>query len=147
RPWQPQAGQALRAAISSFGYSGTNAPLVLEQYSAPHHLPNGELCPVVVLSAKNEERLKEQAERLLQAIAVQGLTQADLPRIAYTLQVGREAFAVRLACVVRTIEELTLQLERYCQGQQSMPNFYLGSVRRNNNGVQAFEADEEMQEA
>src|SRR5581483_6537804 len=102
---------------------------------------------MVVLSAKDEERLKEQAERLLQAISARGLTQADLSSIAYTLQVGREAFAVRLACVVRTIEELTSQLERYCHGQLNMANFYLGEVKRNKNALPAFAADEEMQEA
>src|SRR5581483_5674236 len=51
------------------------------------------------------------------------------------------------ACVVRTIEELTSQLERYCHGQLDMANFYLGEVKRNKNALPAFAADEEMQEA
>src|SRR5581483_7720099 len=84
RPWQSSGAFGLRrAAISSFGYSGTNAHLVLEEHVQPARQAPASSGPVaVLLSAKDEERLKEQAKRLLQAISVQGLTQADLPDMA-----------------------------------------------------------------
>ena len=50
---------------------------------------------LLVLSAKNEERLREQAGQLLSAIERRGLGEEDLADVAYTLQVGREAMEAR----------------------------------------------------
>ncbi|SHN08502.1 pimaricinolide synthase PimS1 [Actinacidiphila paucisporea] len=64
----PDTGQPRRAGVSSFGISGTNAHVVLEQAPAPSTAPPGEpRWPVVpwVLSARTEEALRGQAQRLL----------------------------------------------------------------------------------
>ncbi|MFC8425646.1 beta-ketoacyl synthase N-terminal-like domain-containing protein, partial [Streptomyces sp. NPDC057236] len=71
RPW-PETGHPRRAAVSSFGISGTNAHLVLEAPPVPEtveteqepDLPEGTVIPWV-LSAKTGQALREQAERLL----------------------------------------------------------------------------------
>ncbi|GGV14052.1 type I polyketide synthase [Streptomyces spectabilis] len=67
RPW-PTTGRPRRAAVSSFGVSGTNAHLIVEQ--APVEEPSAEesagslpVVPVVV-SARSPEALRAQAERL-----------------------------------------------------------------------------------
>ncbi|MCB0195285.1 MAG: KR domain-containing protein, partial [Anaerolineae bacterium] len=82
KDWTVEAGPR-RAAVSSFGFSGTNAHLVIEAYqdaegqrregtgkildspisSAALH-PN-PLAQLIVLSAKNEARLRAYAEKLL----------------------------------------------------------------------------------
>ncbi|MEV0598847.1 type I polyketide synthase [Streptomyces sp. NPDC050315] len=71
RPW-PEAGRPRRAAVSSFGISGTNAHVILEQAPdapavdapAPSPDPEGVAVPWV-LSGKSAEALRGQAERLL----------------------------------------------------------------------------------
>ncbi|MEU9480195.1 type I polyketide synthase [Streptomyces sp. NPDC048191] len=67
RPW-PETGRARRAAVSSFGVSGTNAHIVIEQApaEAPPAPPARAPLPLpVVLSARTEGALREQAARLL----------------------------------------------------------------------------------
>src|SRR5581483_11336157 len=111
------------AGISSFGAGGSNAHLIVEEYiepASPEFTVTADQPAVVVLSARDEERLKEQVAQLLQAIDGQGFKQADLADIAYTLQVGREALGVRLACVVGSLEELRAKLERQAQGEPSI---------------------------
>ncbi|MEU4626382.1 SDR family NAD(P)-dependent oxidoreductase [Actinoplanes sp. NPDC023801] len=72
-PWPAGAGRPRRAAVSSFGISGTNAHVVLEE--APHRVPEpltaepeGTVVPWV-LSARTGEALRAQADRLLQHVA------------------------------------------------------------------------------
>ncbi|WP_316173209.1 beta-ketoacyl synthase N-terminal-like domain-containing protein, partial [Bradyrhizobium sp. SZCCHNRI2049] len=76
RPWEPMfdtQNRALprRAGVSSFGLGGVNMHLVIEEYVPPVDVERrsvvvSELQPaLIVLSAKNEERLRERAEQLL----------------------------------------------------------------------------------
>ncbi|MFR9727676.1 SDR family NAD(P)-dependent oxidoreductase [Saccharopolyspora sp. MS10] len=86
----PDAGRPRRAAVSSFGISGTNAHTVLEQ---PPHRPEperprtGGLVPLA-LSAKTPEALRAQAD-LLAARVDAG---AALDDLAFSLGTGRAAF-------------------------------------------------------
>ena len=74
----PDTGRPRRAAVSSFGISGTNAHLVLEQ--APDRQPAPEPAPAPLvawpLSAHSEAALQEQAARL--RTAVHDLDPADV---------------------------------------------------------------------
>ncbi|MDH2430896.1 beta-ketoacyl synthase N-terminal-like domain-containing protein, partial [Sphaerisporangium sp. TRM90804] len=67
RPW-PETGRPRRGAVSSFGLSGTNAHLVVEQALEPEPEPVGSrVLPAVpwVLSGKSPEGLRAQAGRLV----------------------------------------------------------------------------------
>ncbi|RZL00111.1 MAG: SDR family NAD(P)-dependent oxidoreductase, partial [Rubrivivax sp.] len=135
------------AGLSSFGAGGSNAHLIIEEYVAPVR-QLGEVSAqrpaVVVLSARDEDRLKEQAGQLCHAIKEQELGQEDLADIAYTLQVGREALGVRLACTVATIEELQDKLNRFSQGEDAIEGLYFGDTKRSKDALEGFKADEDM---
>ncbi|MFI9503780.1 SDR family NAD(P)-dependent oxidoreductase [Nocardia sp. NPDC052566] len=69
-PWPP-TGRPRRAAVSSFGISGTNAHVVLEQPPLPTAEPAAQAWPLV-LSARSAAALAEQAARLDAHIAGHG---------------------------------------------------------------------------
>ncbi|WP_433281413.1 type I polyketide synthase [Micromonospora sp. CA-244673] len=71
RPWPQREGAPRRAAVSSFGISGTNAHLIVEQAPADtpaEDAPDGGTAPAVplpwLLSAKTPTALRAQAARL-----------------------------------------------------------------------------------
>ncbi|MFG1989001.1 type I polyketide synthase [Actinoplanes sp. NPDC048988] len=94
RPW-PRGDRPRRAGISSFGISGTNAHLIIEEAPAePEPAPRaaGPALPVVV-TARTPEALAAQAARLRTWLADRpGLSCADL---AYSLMTTRTGFEHR----------------------------------------------------
>ncbi|WP_394846826.1 type I polyketide synthase [Pendulispora brunnea] len=106
RPW-PQLDRPRRAAVSSFGLSGTNAHVVLEQ--APPHAKGVEGGGTaggvpVLLSAKGETALRAHVEQL--CAFLEERPDADLHDVAYSLATGRSHFEWRLACVAPNVESI-----------------------------------------
>ncbi|MFC0105721.1 type I polyketide synthase [Kibdelosporangium aridum] len=94
----PTTGRPRRAGISSFGVSGTNAHVIVEQ-APPEPVADREPPGVVpwVLSAKTADALRDQAARLEAYVRDNpGLDPRDVGR---TLACGRGAFAHRAAVV------------------------------------------------
>ena len=83
------------AGLSSFGFSGTNAHLVLEQAPESHAVPPREDRPehVLVLSAKNPQALTELAERYHDQLE----HEKHFSDVCYTAATGRAHFSHRLA--------------------------------------------------
>jgi phthiocerol/phenolphthiocerol synthesis type-I polyketide synthase E len=102
RPWL-SAGPR-RAGVSAFGIGGTNAHVILEE--APRAVPGTETPgpQLFVLSARSPEALQVAADRLAAFVAAR--PDARLADIAYTLQVGRKAFAFRSAVVAADVDQL-----------------------------------------
>ncbi len=139
------------AGISSFGAGGSNAHVIVSEYTGPSlasggHGISADRPAVIVLSARNAERLGEQVSRLLAAIESQGLGDHDLVDLAYTLQVGREAMEVRLGLTAASIAELKAKLHQYVAGAAHIEELYLGEVKRNKEALSVFAADEDMAE-
>ncbi len=91
----PDTGRPRRAAVSSFGISGTNAHTIIEQPSqapAPPRTAHPGPGPVL-LSAKSPAALRAQAARL--ATLVRQSPALDLADLAFSLATGRAAFAHR----------------------------------------------------
>jgi polyketide synthase PksN len=119
-PWKAPVGGdgtpgPLRVGVSSFGFGGANAHIVLEQYT-----PKPRLSPaavdqprLVVLSGKNEARLEAYVQSI-QTFLRKG--DVDLDDLAYTLQVGRDEMPERLALVVSSTEELKRKVEEILSG-------------------------------
>ncbi|MGB3499552.1 MAG: amino acid adenylation domain-containing protein, partial [Rhodanobacter lindaniclasticus] len=95
--WTSAPGVPRRAGVSSFGVGGTNAHVVLEEAPAP--APGEPIAgpQLLLLSARTATALGAAATRLgAHLAAAPGLELADA---AWTLAVGRKAFAHRLAVV------------------------------------------------
>jgi len=109
-PWEAVRGDdglpiPRRAGVSSFGFGGANAHAVLEEYIAPARpTPAAAGEPqVIVLSAKNEDRLRAYIQSMQAYLETHDVELIDF---AYTLQVGRDEMPERLALVVSSTEEL-----------------------------------------
>ncbi|MBL8957036.1 MAG: aminotransferase class I/II-fold pyridoxal phosphate-dependent enzyme [Myxococcaceae bacterium] len=98
-------GTPRRAAVSSFGFGGTNAHVLLEE--GPEAAQVADAPQLFVLSAPTEELLKKHAAELAGSDAL--LADGSLADIAKTLA-SRQTFAVRAAFVARTREELKAKL-------------------------------------
>src|SRR5437763_6154092 len=116
--WKSEAGTALRAAVSSFGFSGTNAHVVIEAYSDRRdggkprpYGPRPQTPSLFVLSAKSEQQLKSYAQEMKRWI--QEHAELALVDIAFTLQLGREALEYRLAIEADSREMLLQRLDRF----------------------------------
>ncbi|MEV7096259.1 SDR family NAD(P)-dependent oxidoreductase [Amycolatopsis sp. NPDC051045] len=102
RSW-PETGRPRRGAVSSFGVSGTNAHVILEQAEDREVTPAAVRGPVpVVLSARTPERLAAQAAQLADFLA----TEPDLTDLAAALATTRTPFDHRAAVVATDRDEL-----------------------------------------
>jgi acyl transferase domain-containing protein len=144
----------LMAGISAFGAGGANAHMIVEEYTEKTGGEIGEsicLSPrMIVLSAKNEERLREKARELESFLAASKFSDGAIKHIAYTLQVGRDAMESRLAFTAETIDELCIKLSAYAAGKAEsgeIENFYRGDVRHNHGTAALFTSDEDLQTA
>lgn len=113
RDWRVDPASTRRAAVSSFGYSGTNAHLVLEEWNEPaaQAMPASSEPVLFVVSARSQDALREQCTALIGFLArEQTIPLAD---VAFTLQVGRAAFDHRLAFVAGSQREAIARLEAF----------------------------------
>ncbi|WP_370084620.1 type I polyketide synthase [Streptacidiphilus sp. MAP12-16] len=129
-PW-PEIGQPRRAGISAFGVSGTNAHTIIEQAPAPAEQIATTDRPVqaaavpLVLSAKSDEALRAQAERLRSL--VESLPEVALPDLGFSLATGRAALERRAVVVAGEREEFLRGLA-VLTGGESAANVVQGSV-------------------
>jgi acyl transferase domain-containing protein/NAD(P)-dependent dehydrogenase (short-subunit alcohol dehydrogenase family)/acyl carrier protein len=147
REWEAN-GRPRRAGISSFGVSGTNAHLILEEAPrtpAPSEeqgadedkapgatLPTPTLLP---LSAKAEGALPEAAERL--ATHLSENPDLDPTDIAYSLITTRSTFEHRAVALGEDREELIASLTSLAKGEES-PSLAKGSTRTTQKPVFLF---------
>ena len=114
---------------------------------------------MIVLSAKNENQLKDVAKNLysyltvnresrsagLPSLALREPETVNLRDLAYTLQVGREAMEERLAVVVRSPQELEEKIAGFVNGQDDIENLYRGEIKHNKAIVAVLTADGEFE--
>jgi len=108
RDWPAAPGRPRAAAVSSFGFSGTNAHLVLEEAPPAERAPSRKPAYVFTLSARSREELRQQAERL--GAFLQREPQVNAGNLSFTLLMGRRHLAHRLACVAESVAELAQAL-------------------------------------
>ncbi|MGW6782372.1 type I polyketide synthase [Streptomyces sp. NPDC054987] len=131
RPW-PAAAAPRRAAVSSFGISGTNAHVVVEEPPAPAAAAEPAAAPAPVggpvawpLSAADEDALRATAARLRDAVAGgQPPAPAD---IGHSLATGRADLAHRAVVLATGHEEFTEALTALADGTAT-PSVHRGTA-------------------
>lgn len=135
-----------RAGISAFGFGGVNAHVMIEEYMEEEKKTtveiNNETPAIILLSGKNEDRLKEQSKLLVEMIEKNNFTDDKLASIAYTLQVGRDAFEERLAFIAVTMDEVKETLKKFIQGENAP--LYHGRIENKNDIIKMLEEDSDI---
>ncbi|MEM9568878.1 MAG: type I polyketide synthase, partial [Cyanobacteria bacterium P01_E01_bin.34] len=120
RPW-PRGDRRRLAGVSSFGFSGTNAHVVLEE--APQ-LPDRQTSPserpqhVLALSAKTAAALDRVVDRYQKRLQTPNQT-LTLANLCYSANAGRSHFGHRLAVTADSLETLASQLSDWRENQAS----------------------------
>jgi acyl transferase domain-containing protein/7-keto-8-aminopelargonate synthetase-like enzyme/NAD(P)-dependent dehydrogenase (short-subunit alcohol dehydrogenase family) len=101
-----------RAAVSSFGFGGTNAHVLLEQAPALRADAAAQGPSLFLLSAPNHALLQTHAAELAEQVRVHALSPADVAR---TLA-SRQGFDTRVAFLATTADELLAKLAEVTSG-------------------------------
>ncbi|HEX6352608.1 MAG TPA: SDR family NAD(P)-dependent oxidoreductase [Actinophytocola sp.] len=111
RDW-PEVDRPRRAAVSSFGISGTNAHVIIEQAPArpASEADRPDTAVPLVLSAKSPEALRESAARLAERCDGQPVD------MAFSLATSRSTFAHRAVVIGRDPAELRTRLRSLAEG-------------------------------
>jgi acyl transferase domain-containing protein/acyl carrier protein len=114
-PWLPFKGPRI-AGLSSFGFSGTNAHLVVEEAPARQHQPMEVERPLhlLSLSAKSEGALQELAHRYETYLKTH--PNQNLADVCFTANSGRSHLNHRLAVVAESTVQLCEQLAAFSAG-------------------------------
>lgn len=128
----------IRAGVSSFADSGVNVHILMEEFipqPRPRQIATAQTSSqLVVLSAKDPERLTETVKQFIDFLSDDSAA-TSLTDLAYTLQVGREAMAERVAVVASSLTELrekfSLLLQAGFKGSQRLEErgVYRGSTQ------------------
>ncbi|MFB6556351.1 SDR family NAD(P)-dependent oxidoreductase, partial [Streptomyces sp. NPDC056405] len=129
QPW-PHTGRPRRAAVSSFGISGTNAHVILEQpptdeTAAPELEPEPTGTPVAIpLSARTPNALRDQARRLTDHLEQHNNT--DLHTLGLSLALHRAALEERAVLLADGPDALRAGLALLAEGE-SAPGLVRGA--------------------
>jgi len=120
-PWTPVDGRRI-AGVSSFGFSGTNAHVILEEAPQPSPRPypfgrggGGHPLHLITLSAKSEAALRELAGRY--ESYGRGDTAPDFLDLAFSANTGHSHYTHRLAIAAANLDKLGEQLAAFRAGQ------------------------------
>ncbi|WP_067701972.1 type I polyketide synthase [Nocardia jejuensis] len=128
----PVTDRPRRAGISSFGISGTNAHLILEQAAEPAPTPHDRIDPPAqawVVSARSGDALADQAERLL---SIAG--EHDPADLGLSLAATRALFEHRGVVVAQGRDGLLAGVRALATGAQA-PGLRTGRAIQGSTGV------------
>jgi len=123
----PKCERKRLAGVSSFGFSGTNVHMIIEEAPVPEtstkESSSSHTCLPFILSARTNKALKSSAQRLLKFIL--GHPDVSIERLAYTLATKREFFTEhQVSFVASSTSKLQENLE-----QLSIGNIPIGCAR------------------
>ncbi|MBT5706755.1 MAG: hypothetical protein HOI66_10570, partial [Verrucomicrobia bacterium] len=123
--WKASDGAPLIAGISSFGFSGTNAHVIVKEAPKGRSESRQETdrsLHVLALSAQGSESLFELAQRYEESIST--ISPSMIGDLLYTAKAGRTHFGERVACIGRDRDELVKGLKEFQISRQSSPLVY-----------------------
>lgn len=97
-----------RAAVSSFGFGGTNAHVILEEEPKTIITPSSRPLQLILVSAKTPSSLKKMVINL--RTHFEKNPEISLSDVAYTLQIGRKTFAYKQIIIAGNINEAASKL-------------------------------------
>lgn len=113
--WNKKEDIPRRAAVSSFGFGGTNAHLIVEEYEelADEIKPLPKEGILFVLSAKSEKTLQAYCQDYLNFLSelINEGQIIDLKQLGYNLQCRRTHFSYRLVIIAHCIDDILLGLQ------------------------------------
>ncbi len=116
QPWTLAGRKRRYAGVSSFGFGGSNAHLVLEEPPQRPAARAGTGLPrLLPLSARSEAALRQLAAAYAADLGTAAA--ADVPDICHTAAIGRTHFPHRFACVADTAAGLISRLSAYAEGR------------------------------
>ncbi|MGA4722140.1 SDR family NAD(P)-dependent oxidoreductase [Fictibacillus nanhaiensis] len=105
---QSKTNNPIKCGISSFGFSGTNCHIVLEEAPVLEKEINSTQRHVFTLSARNEDTLMELIKNHAEYINEKNPTIEDL---CYTANTGKSHYNCRMAVTAGSIKELREKIE------------------------------------
>ena len=128
RPWLAKTTPRI-AAVSSFGFSGTNAHIVVSEYRGGAEYPEPREADtkefrtheVLTISAKSGAALQESIGRYAEHLAEHA--ELSLADVCHTANTGRSHFEHRLAVVAASTEQLREKLAACGKGQDPVGVF------------------------
>jgi acyl transferase domain-containing protein/SAM-dependent methyltransferase/acyl carrier protein/NADP-dependent 3-hydroxy acid dehydrogenase YdfG len=127
--WPGATGAPRLAGVSSFGFSGTNAHVILEEAPAIARAPGpaARAFQVLGLSARSGAALRASAGRLAAWLADHA--ESDPADLAYSLNCGRSRFEERAAWAYASIADLRPKLAAFAAGEGDPPLQGRGATR------------------
>ncbi|MCR8643271.1 aminotransferase class III-fold pyridoxal phosphate-dependent enzyme [Paenibacillus sp. N1-5-1-14] len=130
-----------RCGVSSFGFSGTNCHVVLEEYEMMQGGSGGTNTDVsnhqqylFTLSAKTEQALHKLSQHYAEYLAMP--INASIADVSYTVTTGRSHHRYRVVMVVVSIEELRYKLAEWVSG--GMPQQLFMSVHHSSEASRSY---------
>ncbi|TRW82360.1 SDR family NAD(P)-dependent oxidoreductase [Mycolicibacterium sp. 018/SC-01/001] len=126
--WTP-AGRPRRAGISSFGFGGTNAHVVIEQppVTVPANVPDEPAVTTLVVSGRTPQRVAAQAGMLAEWMAGTG-ADASLADVAHALNHHRSQHPTFATVAARTRADALAGLQALAAGESAAGVVPAGSV-------------------
>ncbi|WP_026884685.1 type I polyketide synthase [Clostridium akagii] len=129
--WEPE-GEFLRCGISSFGLSGTNCHVILEE---PPKVEQDRIevfkQHIFTLSAKTKEALCNLINAYIEFLEKEDVVLVD---VCYTVNTGRGQNNYRIALVVENKRELINSLNKLMEGKlknDTSKGIYYGEIKKN----------------
>lgn len=126
-PWPAEAARKI-VGVSSFGMSGINAHLLLEEAGAPSVDTTGAVPSryLLTLSAKTPVALRHMASAYARFLAAHH--EVAIGDVCYTAATGRAQFQHRLCVVAASHDEFATKLQAFADGELGL-NVVVGRAR------------------